>query len=48
MGFSNLDKVGVLTEGFDQLGTMITWYNYHIMLPILNNWAIKWKRICRK
>jgi hypothetical protein len=27
MGFSNLDKVGVLTEGFDQLGTM-TWYNY--------------------
>jgi hypothetical protein len=28
MGFSNLDKVGVLTEGFDQLGTMITWYNY--------------------
>jgi hypothetical protein len=47
MGFSNLDKVGVLTEGFDQLGTMITWYNYP-MLPILNNWAIKWKRICRK
>ncbi len=28
MGFSNLDKVGVLTYGFDQLGTMITWYNY--------------------
>jgi hypothetical protein len=28
MGFSNLDKVGVLTEGFDQLGTMITWYNH--------------------
>jgi hypothetical protein len=28
MGFSNLDKVGVLTEGFDQPGTMITWYNY--------------------
>ena len=28
MGFSNLDKVGVLTEGFDELGTMITWYNY--------------------
>lgn len=27
MGFSNLDKVGVLTEGFDQKGTMITWYN---------------------
>ena len=27
MGFSNLDKVGILTEGFDQMGTMITWYN---------------------
>jgi hypothetical protein len=28
VGFSNLDKVGVLTDGFDQLGTMITWYNH--------------------
>jgi hypothetical protein len=28
MGFSNLDKVGVLTDGYDQLGTMITWYNH--------------------
>ena len=28
VGFSNLDKVGVLTEGFDQLGSMITWHNY--------------------
>ena len=28
MGFSNLDKVGVLTEGFDKIGTMITWYNH--------------------
>lgn len=28
MGFSNLDKVGVLTEGFDQIGNMITWYNH--------------------
>ncbi len=27
MGFSNLDKVGLLTEGYDQIGTMITWYN---------------------
>jgi hypothetical protein len=27
MGFSNLDKVGVLTEGFDEMGTMVTWYN---------------------
>jgi GNAT superfamily N-acetyltransferase len=28
MGFSNLDKVGVLTEGFEEMGTMITWYNH--------------------
>lgn len=28
MGFSNLDKVGVVTEGFDSIGSMITWYNY--------------------
>ena len=28
IGFSNLDKVGVVTEGFDRLSSMITWYNY--------------------
>jgi hypothetical protein len=28
MGFSNLDEVGVLTEGFDHIGTMASWYNY--------------------
>lgn len=28
VGFSNLDKVGVLTEGYDQIGSMVTWYNY--------------------
>lgn len=28
IGFSNLDKVGVLTEGFDQLGTMVSWYSH--------------------
>lgn len=28
VGFSNMDKVGVLTEGFDRLSTMISWYNY--------------------
>ena len=28
VGFSNLDKAGVLTEGFQHIGTMITWYNY--------------------
>jgi GNAT superfamily N-acetyltransferase len=28
MGFSNLDKVGVLTEGYEHTGSMVTWYNY--------------------
>ena len=28
MGFSNLDKVGLVTEGFEDLGSMITWYNF--------------------
>ncbi len=28
VGITNLDKVGVLIEGFDHIGTMITWYNY--------------------
>ncbi|MGM5471185.1 GTP cyclohydrolase [Flavobacteriaceae bacterium LMO-SS05] len=28
VGFSNLDKVGVLTYGFDQIGSMITWHNH--------------------
>jgi len=27
MGFSNLDKVGVLTYGYEEIGKMITWYN---------------------
>lgn len=28
IGFNNLDKTGVLVDGFDELGTMITWYNH--------------------
>lgn len=28
IGFSNLDKVGVLTYGYDKIGSMITWYNF--------------------
>lgn len=28
LGFSNLDNVGVLTYGYDELSTMITWYNH--------------------
>jgi len=28
VGFNNLDKTGVLIDGFEELGTMITWYNH--------------------
>ncbi len=28
VGFSNMDKVGILTEGYEHISTMITWYNY--------------------
>ena len=28
VGFNNLDKTGVLIDGFEHLGTMITWYNH--------------------
>lgn len=28
VGFSNMDKAGMLVEGFEELGTMITWYNH--------------------
>lgn len=28
VGFSNLDKVGLLTEGYEHIGNMVTWYNY--------------------
>lgn len=28
VGFSNLDKVGVMTEGFEEIGSMISWYNH--------------------
>ncbi|MDX1618118.1 MAG: hypothetical protein R3224_04995 [Balneolaceae bacterium] len=27
VGFSNMDKAGMLVKGFEELGTMITWYN---------------------
>lgn len=28
VGFSNLDKVGVMTEGYNNLSNMVTWYNH--------------------
>lgn len=28
MGFSNMDKVGVQTEGYEEVGSMVTWTNF--------------------
>jgi len=28
VGFSNLDKVGVMTFGFEEVGNMVSWYNH--------------------
>ncbi|MGK0376416.1 GTP cyclohydrolase [Patiriisocius sp. Uisw_017] len=28
VGFSNMEKAGILTQGFDELNTMITWYQF--------------------
>jgi len=41
IGFSNMDKVGVLTSGFDHIGTMITWYNYPYYASHFENLGFK-------
>jgi GNAT superfamily N-acetyltransferase len=28
VGFSNMEKAGILTKGYEELNTMITWYHY--------------------
>ena len=35
MGFTDLDQEGMLVEGFDQLGTLATIYNYPYYSPLL-------------
>ena len=41
IGFSNLDKVGVLTYGYDHIGTMVTWYNHPYYVEHLNQLNLK-------
>ena len=41
VGFSNLDKVGLITEGFDFIGTMITWYNHPYYVDHLKKLGFK-------
>lgn len=40
VGFSNLDKVGVLIEGFKHIGTMITWYNHEYYMKHYERWGL--------
>ena len=49
VGFNNLDKTGVLIEGFDHIGTMITWYNHpYYQRTFRATRLCKRKRIFRK
>ena len=41
VGFSNLDKVGLLTDGYDHLATMISWYNYPYYVKHLEELGFK-------
>jgi len=41
IGFSNLDKVGVLTYGYNEIGTMVSWYNYPYYVDHLNHLNFK-------
>ena len=49
MGFTNLDKGGMLTFGFDELPTIATIYNYLIttiillLLDLLNLWILEYE-----
>lgn len=40
VGFSNLDKVGVMSEGFNHLGRMITWYNHAYYIKHYENYGM--------
>lgn len=37
MGFSNMDKVGAITMGYERMGSMITWYNYPYYITHFEN-----------
>lgn len=41
IGFSNLDKVGVVYEGFDHIGSMITWENHPYYVTHLESLGFK-------
>ncbi len=41
VGFSNLDKVGVITEGYDAIAPMVTWYNHPYYVKHYENLGYK-------
>lgn len=41
MGFSNMDKAGLLVEGFEHMNTMITWYHYPYQKTHLEKLGLK-------
>ena len=41
IGFSNLDKVGVLTYGYEEIGTMVSWYNHPYYVDHFNQLKFK-------
>lgn len=45
VGFSNLDKVGVLTKGYNHIGTMITWYNHSYYVTHLEKLGFQKEKI---
>ena len=42
MGFSNMDKAGLLVDGYEHMNTMITWYHYPYQKEHLEN--LDWLR----
>jgi hypothetical protein len=41
MGFSNMDKAGLLVHGYEHMNTMITWYHYHYQKTHLERLGLK-------
>ncbi|NQX86062.1 MAG: GTP cyclohydrolase [Flavobacteriaceae bacterium] len=44
VGFSNLDKVGLVYEGFDHIGSMITWENHPYYVSHLEALGFKFEK----
>ena len=44
VGFTNLDKAGMLIEGFNEVGTMATWYNYAYYQKHIEGWGFAKKQ----